>query len=302
MKSPKTFDGQIALLRERGLTIDDEEHARNILSRVNYYRLINAYSLGLYDCSPGVPAKSKYKSGVSLHQLYDIYQFDTKLRHILFELIEHFELEFRTRLAYYLSHKYCATAYLRPEIYQSEEYFNSFKSDFEREKAVQHKSLLVKHHDENYDGHLPVWAMVEIVTFGTLSKLYKNLNKEAQKDIAKEYGVDSIYLISWLNSFVLVRNACAHYGRLYNWRLTSPPRLFNDLKGIANTRIFSVIYLLFKVIDEPTLTYSTYLRLKSAIVTHSSVNLFLIGFPNNWEDLLRSQLGLPSDDSDLLGE
>lgn len=298
MKVPATFDEQIDILRERGLFIGNMDKAREILSCVNYYRLVNAYSLGLYDCNPGVTQKSKYKDGVSLSQLYDIYQFDTILRHILFELIEHFELEFRTRVAYCLGHRYCATAYLRKEIYQNEEHFDSFIADFEREKTVQKKSLIVQHHNDNYDGFMPVWAMVEIVTFGTLSKLYKNLNKETQGEISRQYGVDPIYLSSWLNTFVLVRNACAHYGRLYNWRLPSCPKLFNDCRGFSNTRIFSVIYLLFKNTDNPVLAHSAYQRLRAAVALHPSANLFLVGFPNNWEQLLREKIGLEPFEND----
>ena len=42
----KNYDEQIALLRERGLIITDEAYARDVLKRMNYYRL-SAYSLTL---------------------------------------------------------------------------------------------------------------------------------------------------------------------------------------------------------------------------------------------------------------
>lgn len=35
----KTYDQQIALLRSRGMRIDDEVYARMALEQVNYYRL-----------------------------------------------------------------------------------------------------------------------------------------------------------------------------------------------------------------------------------------------------------------------
>ena len=42
----KSYDEQIALLRERGLIITDDVYARDVLKRMNYYRF-SAYSLTL---------------------------------------------------------------------------------------------------------------------------------------------------------------------------------------------------------------------------------------------------------------
>ena len=37
MKKPTTYDEQIQLLKNRGLIIENEEKAKNILSNLNYY-------------------------------------------------------------------------------------------------------------------------------------------------------------------------------------------------------------------------------------------------------------------------
>lgn len=296
LKPPATLDEQVVILKSRGLIINDVQLAKEILAKTNYYRLVNAYSLDLYDNSPGVKPKTRYKDGVSLTQLYDIYQFDTKLRHILFELIEPFELKFRTSLAYYLAHKYCSTAYLRPEIYFKHEYFESFLADLEREKAVQQRSLIIQHHNYMYNGVLPVWAMVEIISFGTISKLYKNLNSKALRDIASLYHTYPNLLSSWLNAFVSVRNICAHYGRLYNASLLARPMIPKNGPRLDETKIFSVIYLLFTLNDDSLLKLSLYYRLVNAVASHTYVELSRIGFPLNWMDLLRGNIGLPPED------
>ena len=300
LKTPLTLDEQVALLQSRGLVIDDLKSAKEILAKTNYYRLINAYSLGLYDTSSDIEPKTKYQPGISLNQLFDIYQFDAKLRHIVFELIEHFELTFRTALAYYLAHKYCATAYLRPEIYYDYGLYQSFLGDLKREKVVQQRALIVQHHNATYRGTLPVWAMVEVTSFGTISKLYKNLNGRAQRDIASIYHTYSDLLTSWLNAYVSVRNVCAHYGRLYNANLLSRPKIPKNGPPLNNYKIFSVIYLLFKQVDDNLLKLSLYLRLSAAIATHTYVEPSKIGFPSNWVELLRENIGLPKEDMDLL--
>lgn len=296
IKVPTTLDAQIEILKSRGLVIADDRAAKEILAHTNYYRLINAYSLDLYDTTPGVPVKGQYKRGVSLDQIYDIYQFDAKIRHIVFELIEYFELKFRTVLSYYIGNNFCATAYLRRELYYYHDHYLEFLSDFQREKEVQRRSLIVQHHDANYGGTMPVWAMVEIVSFGTLSKLYNNMLYKYKREIASIYRTYQELLSSWLNSFVLVRNICAHYGRLYNANLRARPKMPKQAPALNNYKIFSVIYLLYRYNEDPSLKLSLYYRLKEAVAHHTFVDLNKVGFPKNWESILRSEIGLPEED------
>jgi len=295
LKKPLTLEQQVDLLKKRGLIINNEQQAKEILARLGYYRIINAYSLGLYE-DPNEKKNPSYRPGVSLNQIYDMYQFDTKLRHIAFELIEYFELKFRTSIAYYIANNFCATAYLRPELYCNEEYYKEFLDDLEREKKAQNRSLIVQHHNVNYDGVLPIWAMTEIVSFGTLSKLYKNLLPEHRRKIASVYKTYPELLSSWLNSFVLVRNICAHYGRLYNRNLLARPKIPKNAPQLNAYKVFSVIYLLYRYVDDPLLKLSLYYRLKNAIVQHSFVEPEKIGMPKDWEKIIRSEIGLPESD------
>ncbi len=80
-------------------------------------------------------------------------------------------------------------------------------------------------------------------SFGTLSKFYKNMISSDKKEIAKLFGVGYTYLESWLESISYVRNICAHYGRIYNAKLTKTPKLYKEYSeaGIGNNRIFGVM-------------------------------------------------------------
>ena len=46
LKSPATFEEQIQILKKRGLIVNDEDFAIQILRRINYYRL-SAYGLSV---------------------------------------------------------------------------------------------------------------------------------------------------------------------------------------------------------------------------------------------------------------
>lgn len=275
-----SYDEQLEHLKSVGLVIEDDVVAKDILSKINYYRLINAYSLGLY--SRRNP-EDKYAEGVTFYQLYDLYNFDSELRQVMSVLLENFEILFRTKLAYYIGEKYGALGYLNPEIFKNNEYHTQFLEDLEREKTHQKKSPIIEHHNENYDGKLPVWVLVEIASFGMISKLYSNLNDDDQKNIAKAFNVRPYYLKGWLRSFVEIRNICAHYGRLYNKILTFPPPLYRDME-FDNTRVFAVLYILTRFADDK-LWLKQVLKLRVAFEEHKSAELHKVGFPENWETL-----------------
>ncbi len=280
-----TYDEQIQHLLDSGLSIDDKEYAKSVLSQVNYYRLINAYSLGLY-CER--KPKDKYRPGVTFFQIYDLYKFDIDLRHILSELLEAFEIIFRTKVAYYIGSKYGPLGYLEQINFETEAYHLAFVEDFKREKKHQAKSPIVKHHEDKYHGEMPIWAAVEVVSFGTISKLYTNMKKADRAAIAKDLGTSEKHLRSWLRSFVEVRNICAHYGRVYNKILLSQPKLYNDV-SFSNKRIFCVLFLLKRFIDAQDWT-SLMLKLERSLEQHSYVELDKIGFPANWKAILKNDL------------
>ncbi|MDR2558040.1 MAG: Abi family protein [Oscillospiraceae bacterium] len=83
--------------------------------------------------------------------------------------------------------------------------------------------------NENYvGGKIPLYALVELFSFGTLSKFYKNMKNEDKKAVAAMYGINYIYFSSWIENIAYVRNICAHYGRLYNVKFTKSPQLYKE--------------------------------------------------------------------------
>ena len=114
--------------------------------------------------------------------------------------------------------------------------------DIEEEIRRNSKAPFVKNFRDNYEGgKLPIYALVEVFSFGTLSKFYKNMKNLDKKAVAKSFGVGYTYLESWLESISYVRNICAHYGRLYNAKLSKTPMLYKEYSeaGIGNNRILS---------------------------------------------------------------
>lgn len=42
-------------------------------------------------------------------------------------------------------------------------------------EIARSNDVFIKHNFDNHDGEVPVWAAVEVLSFGTLSKIIKNL-------------------------------------------------------------------------------------------------------------------------------
>jgi len=105
LKQSATYAQQIAKLREHGCVITDEAFCEKILSRVSYYRL-SAYFLTFR-----MKDKS-YAPETDFNKAYELYEFDRKLRRLLFSAVDELEVYLRTQLSYYHSQKYGSDGYM----------------------------------------------------------------------------------------------------------------------------------------------------------------------------------------------
>lgn len=278
-----TIDEQVENLKELGLIIDDEEYARRILNDISYFRIIKAYSLGLKE------KNSNYHDNIGFKQIVELYLFNANFRQITFAEIETIEVNVRCRVANYFAENYGVLGYLDASNFISKEYYEIFLNDIDEEIGRNAKAPFVKNFRENYKGGmLPIYALVEIFSFGTLSKFYKNMKNVDKKEIAKTFGIGYTYLESWLESIAYVRNICAHYGRLYNAKLTKTPRLYDEYRdiGIRNNRMFGVL-LCMKHILKNNSHWNIYVdQIEMLIDKYENVNIRTMGFPQNWKELL----------------
>lgn len=92
VKPPTTYAEQVEILHSRGLEIPDTDKAIQILKQVNYYRL-SAYMLSLKN-------DDHFIAGTTINNVYNLYDFDRKLRNLLMSALETVEVAFRTHIAY----------------------------------------------------------------------------------------------------------------------------------------------------------------------------------------------------------
>jgi abortive infection bacteriophage resistance protein len=210
LKQPATYEAQIAKLKEHGCVITDEAFCMEVLSQVSYYRL-SAYFI-TFKKSDG-----KYIPGTDFNTIYQLYEFDRKLRRILLSVLEELEIYLRTQLSYHHAMKYGSDGYMIAANFNSHHDHLGFISHINNSVRVNDSQLLVKHHLINYQGEFPLWVVMELFTFGMLSYFYSDMITADKKQLAYQVFHTSVPNVSsWLYCCTNLRNICAHTHRLYN--------------------------------------------------------------------------------------
>jgi len=137
---------------------------------------------------------------------------------------------------------------------------------------------------------LPFYALVELFSFGTLSKFYKNLKNEDKKAVSLQYGVGYTYFESWIEHIAFVRNICAHYGRVYNVNLSKSSMLYKEYteQGISSVRIYATLICLKHILPRDRHWRELVEIIEMLFDKYPHVKKEFIGFPENWKEILEA--------------
>ena len=300
VKPARSYEEQARRLTDiHGLEISDPERARRILSTVNYYRL-TTYGKHLRRADD----PDRFVPGVSLNTLYALYQFDMGLRHLLLPVLEFFEVQLRAKIAYQLAIRYGSLGYMEEENFRvltlpngtlmHKNLMGKFKSEVRRQRSLP----FVRHHNTKYGGQFPIWAAVELFTFGMLASLYELMREDDQRAISRDYGIKPESLGRLIDASVNVRNICAHYNRLYNNPLETQPDLPPNLRAYESDRLFPLLLALRPVCGRERVYRQMVQGISQLAQDFPEADLSLCGFPEEWFHLLGGDLlGLDRKDS-----
>lgn len=288
-----TYEQQLARMKARSLIIDDEGFALSRLRDLNYYRL-RGYWLTLEE-------DGTFVEGTSFDDIWEIYQLDRELRRWLWQAIAPIEIKLRTQFAYEFAHRCGPDAYLDASKYHRQDSFDKALVNYDRERnrAYNQGVPYVVHNMDKY-GKLPVWAAVEIMSFGTLSMLYGNLNFTVGVDedgigladaIAGAFGTKQRYLKSWAHHLTTVRNIAAHHDRFYNRVMNIRPLLLRRDSRYASYKQFPTLLIIKRIYEKswPGEWRTLGKELSKCFDRHPKVDLSPMGFPSNWKSILGFQ-------------
>ncbi len=285
VKEFKTFDQQIDILEERGLIIDDHNLAKKVLENVNYYRF-TAYLLSYKS------GDENYKEGTLFQEIYSVYSFDKELRNLLSNILEEIEISFRTYIAYTLGKNYGPCGYKEADNFVNKGIHDTFIEYLKPLIGFNSKKPFIRHHHIKYGGEIPIWVATEVMSFGTLSKLYSNMKDDDIKYIKSKFcNLPNRLLKGWLESLTHIRNQCAHFGRIYNYNFPTITirKEYKEYK-LDNRKIFAYIIAIKYLIDDDKIWRNFFINLNTLIVKYEEyIDLELLGFPNNWFNILQKR-------------
>ena len=153
----------------------------------------------------------------------------------------------------------------------------------------------ITEHFRKYDSpeFPPSWKTLEVASFGTLSKLYNNMNDfNVMKRVARDFDMPQHeYLRSWLESLTIVRNYCAHHARLWNTHFAVRPKITPRMrqKWITNfdfpldrlyPQLCCITYWLNSIHPKNTFVAD----FKALLAKYPCVPTSMMGFPDGWQN------------------
>lgn len=289
-KHPKTIQEQIDLLKSRNMAFKEVSNAPHFLANISYYRL-KGYWWEMQDDK----INHHFASGSYFEDVIDLYNFDRHFRLIVFNAIERIEIALRTKMIYHLSLTHGAEWYLNSQLFPNKKYFSDFQSKIHSELSDSSEEFIVKHYENHPNDNPESWKALEVLTLGSLSKLYRNLNHQLpeKNQVAKEFGLyNQKYLSSWLITITLVRNIIAHHGRLWNrviinkydWPDKSiAPILSYIPDNYQRRKVFPILSAILYLNNFISPGHHIKTELLSLFEEFRQVPLYKMGFPKGWE-------------------
>ena len=288
-KLPIDYPQQIAILKQRGLVINDETYALRQLGIISYFRLASYWRPMEAD-----KVNHIFKPNSTFENAVSLYYFDKQLRAMLFTLIQSLEIALRTKVIHHVSMKYGAFWFTDESLCRNAQLFATNLSHIQTELNRSKEDFLQEHYTKYSNPKFPpVWKTLEVVSFGTLSKLFDNLSDNfLKKVIATEFNLPHRkFLDSWVKCASVLRNIIAHHARIWNRKFPYKPLLPQHLPDkwidTTNTReekIYAQLCVL-KYLENAIHPHNRFSEnLKKLIASYPNIDIKAMGFPTNWEN------------------
>ncbi|KRM07808.1 hypothetical protein FC89_GL002367 [Liquorilactobacillus ghanensis DSM 18630] len=312
---PLTTDELIALLKEHHtitFTEEEETFAQSIIPYAGYGRL-SAFALN--------------DTPISFTELFDIYSIDRYLRTSITRLMPSIETVLKNRLSQeIISFENNNNAFIYENIdskiwrqNKKDKVKNWLAFSIETMLDIRNKRPSLSKLFRKYNGHLPIWILLDNLTFGSISLLLPLLNKDLVFDSSKcliDAQPSSIY--SLCQGLVILRNAVYHNSSVLGTTFTYSMKLDEEVEKFIITGFMDIFpekentliidktkHFLFVGLLAMKIFYSKLpipeidrwnifiSKLDKKIKSHSVIALNLAPryyFPTNWKNILEIKI------------
>lgn len=311
-RPPTDTKSQCQNLIGKGLSIPDLNDAVRKIETAGYYRF-KAYLRPFRDVSiEGKP----FVDGANFDDAWQLYEFDEKLRVLVFSYIQRIEVSVRSKLNLFISSaKNNSFWYMDSEIFghgninysDTVGKIRRLFSSSQEEYAVYYRGKYFNQFSKFYSDMPPGWVAIELMSFGNLSSMMKCISDKEISELKldkfsnKRLGVNNFRrLCNWIGIVHEVRNHCGHHGRLFNRNLKAPDAIkqildrniklikIHDANGNEIEDQLNRIYTALAVIQQ------IIRKLGYSAIGPEIVDLFnkypvavkvmpSMGFPSNWQ-------------------
>ena len=304
-----TFDEQVDLIiNHKHITVVDKENAKDILSRIGYFPLMEGYKHLFRKQNSNM-----FKTETTFDEIVNLYYFDEKLRELFLRYLLRIERHLRTLISYYFVECYGISQdeYLNVNNYNKA---RKYKNVINKLVVILEKTTnttdynYINYYRETY-GNLPLWVTTNVLTFGSLSKMFTVLPQSIKSRICKHFNnINQNQMDSFLSVLTKYRNVCAHGECLFSYKtvdsisdtslhekLKLPKKGNQYIKGKQD--LFAVV-IVFRYLlpnsDFLTFKRKLIMEIENVVQLNQHVSreelLDLMGFSNNWIRISRYQL------------
>jgi len=294
-----SVEQQIQRLKKRGLKFKNEEKSKIRLQEIGYYRF-RAYSYHFQDLENSNQFINS--ENISFEKIIELYDFDKRLRKLLFGALEAIEISLRTQLINFGALAGGSHWHLNPEFFKDSQ-FDKTQEDFKDavDKAISSDRAL-SHYKNKYNNpeEPPCWITLDLMSFGGLSRVFKNLlNNEVKLGIVGYYDANNkVVLEHWFQCLAQIRNCVAHHRKIYNRNfLAQEKSVKNKLEIEKNTisellifryeqnrRLYAWVVVI-QYLLKPLSSDDKFKEELKKLMYHCPLNQSLhMGFPDDWKE------------------
>jgi abortive infection bacteriophage resistance protein len=222
--------------------------------------------------------------GTAFDDVVHLYSFDRELRLLCMDAIERIEVALRAAIVSEVAVAHGPHFFLEPRHFDRVAAFVEFYQTACRDRRY----LAIRHYEQRYSAPelAPIWAILEAITYGSLSRLFSGLRLAHRKAVARRFGFDETVLGSWFRALNLLRNMCAHHNRLWN-----APMHVDQPVGAKKLRVelgrtdvlYARLVILAALMDAIGAGAEWKRRLIELMDRYPRVPRGVMGFPEGWQ-------------------
>jgi abortive infection bacteriophage resistance protein len=271
---------------------EDKVHAEIFFNNNNLYRFY-------------VYAKSWRNSDEKMYkEIIKIYELENFLRNELYYFLSHFEIKWKSEFIKILCENYpsdtdyeISQCFLDIDLYSGFEWGNKIIENW-NDCYNDSNSLYFKHHKQNKNDCVPIWVMMEEITFGQFTTFILQIDKKYLRAWVNEYYPNPTYIKpigGWIDVIRNSRNRVSHHSRFYGINATKTPKILGDdrrhyfdKEQEQKLKLYGILYVIKKLL------------IYDSDIVKNKWNIFLEQFEkeitkiNLNEEVLNKNYGLPT--------